>query len=691
MKLPEPEWALELECAAPGDAVAQSSVSAPAQSLFPGGKAVSRTDGVVSGNRPNIAPVGRFGSWHLPVGQTLSSCCEILNDRNVNYVRLPSAAGEGSALLVADQDIPRMRDLLTHMPFGRQLAVYATTDLPGFSFQQHWRHISDATNMAVLPPYLAEAVLERATTDDGGLRVPSPDDLLNWVIYCALYLRGDGHFTTAPSSDASPLLAGPRASMISDLARAAGADLREPFTLAVLHEHLAAFGWAPSYDVLRRLSSWNSWADLKARESEAEMPAEESGVVAFFVRRQSVVRGLQDDLARMLEDSGFELLKTIDLDPEQAATAARATRGANWGPGRYRVGGGPPSRIIIALDLIPLPVPAHLRRNYPFLDNERVLRAKQFSRGLIGDRLPRREQFNPMHSTDESRDAWRIVRMFAPSEERALREIVASRKADFVTNFEVVRDLTRTGVRAKIELIRYRDGLAVKKTYRQTSLRFMDREAAFMDEVSPHRPEILPVLERGPNYLIMPFVEGGPLRRFLFGVGIPRLMALRHVRQVADLLRYLFSHGYDPIDLAPHNLLVDRAGNLTAIDFEFVHRADGPIEPERSACLNGLPDGFDGDWPLTARWWPERSKARMDPYRLRWLGYTALTRESFLHDRPPVQRLKRLWNYPRYLCAKALERQSQWLRQRAKQTLKNRLPVITRLAGRALRSKAIRA
>jgi hypothetical protein len=189
----------------------------------------------------------------------------------------------------------------------------------------------------------------------------------------------------------------------------------------------------------------------------------------------------------------------------------------------------------------------------------------------------------------------------------------------------------------------------------------------------------------------MPFVEGRPLRRFLFGVGIPRLMTLGHVRQVADLLRYLFSHGYDPIDLAPHNLLVDGCGNLTAIDFEFVHRTDGPIEPERSACLNGLPEGFEGDWPLTARWWPERSKARMDPYRLRWLGYTALTRESFLHDTPSVQRLKRLLNYPKFMCAKAIERQSQWLRQRAKQTLRNRLPVITRLAARALRSKAIRA
>jgi len=693
VKLPEPECAIDLNSAAAGDAIAQSRTSLQAQSPL-AGEAASRTKGsgvLLRGNRASIARVGSFGSWHLPVGQSLTNLCQILNARNVNYVMLPSAVGEGSALLVADGDIPRMRDLVTHTPFGRQLAVYATTDLPGFSFQQHWRHITDATNMAVLPPYLTEAMLERAETNEAGLRVPSAEDLLNWVIYCALYLRGDENFRTDRSSDGSPVLGGAPARIIPELARSAQVDLREPFTLAALHDHLAASGWEPAYDVLRRLSSWNSWADLKARAREAEMPDEEPGVVAFFVRRQSIDRGLQDDLARMLGDSGFELLKTIDLDAGQAAAAARATRGANWGPGRYRVSGGPPGRIIIALDLIPLPVPGQLRRNYPFLDNERVLRAKQFSRGLIADRLPRRDQFNPMHSTDESRDAWRIVRMFAPSEEPALRQIIASRRADFATDFEVVRDLTRTGVRAKIELIRYRGGLAVKKTYRQTCLRFMHREAAFMDEISPHRPEILPVLERGPNYIIMPFVEGRPLRRSLFGIGIPRLMTLRQVRQVADLLRYLFSRGYDPIDLGPHNLLADRSGKLTAIDFEFVHRTNAPIEPERSACLNGLPDGFDGDWPLTARWLPERSKARMDPYRLRWLGHTALTRESFLHDTPSVQRLKRLLNYPKYMCVKALERQSQWLRDRAKKTLKSRLPVITRMAGRALRSRAIRA
>jgi hypothetical protein len=332
-----------------------------------------------------------------------------------------------------------------------------------------------------------------------------------------------------------------------------------------------------------------------------------------------------------------------------------------------------------------------LRPNYPYLDNGRVLAAKQFCRGLIRDRLPKARQFNPLHSTDDSRDAWRIVRLFAADREAAMRDTVAERKAEFATKFEVVRDLSRVGVRAKIELIRYHGKLAVKKTFRRTCLRFMEREIAFMDAVSPHRPEILPVIERGPNYFVTPFVEGRAPRIHLFGMGVSKLLTMRQVREIADLLRYLFAQGYDPIDMAPHNLLVQPSGRLTVIDFEFVHRTDRPVEPERSACLNGIPENFEGDWPLMARWCPAKSKALTDPYGSRWYGHTGLTRESFLNDPPSVQRLKRLVNYPAYLCSKAIERQTQWVRNRLKLGLKSRLPVLTRMAARAFRSRAIRS
>jgi hypothetical protein len=256
--------------------------------------------------------------------------------------------------------------------------------------------------------------------------------------------------------------------------------------------------------------------------------------------------------------------------------------------------------------------------------------------------------------------------MIVPDEESSLRETIKDREAAFATRFEVVRDLTRTGLRSKIEVIRYGGGRAVKKTFRHNCLRFMEREYSFMEDVSPHRPEIPPVLERGPNYLIMPFVEGRTMRRFVFGRGFPRLMTLGQVRQVADLLRFLFSRGYDPVDLGPHNLLIDRLGRMRAIDFEFVHRTAGPVEPELSACLRGMSVDFKGEWPPDALWCPRLAKS-MSPWPLRWYGCTGLTLQSFLHDPPALQWAKRIVNYPAYLGRKVFERRSLSPGQLAKQ------------------------
>jgi hypothetical protein len=378
----------------------------------------------------------------------------------------------------------------------------------------------------------------------------------------------------------------------------------------------------------------------------------------------------------VLQDYGFELLKNIDLDEQQIEAVARQTRGGTWGRGAYAISGGPPEKLVFALDLVPSPVPSQYTQSYPYLDNGRVLLAKLAVRELIRKQLPRESQFNPLHATDDSVEAWKIVRLFAPEEECALRGTIDRRRAAFKTSDRVIRDLTRTGVRAKVELIRYGSGTAIKKTWQPNCLRFMQREAEFMDAMSPLRPEILPVLERGANYLIMPFVEGKPPRRVLFGRTFPRLLTIRQITQFRDLLLFLFSRGYDPVDLAPYNLLIDSGGNLKVIDFEFVYRSERPIDVSSAACLYGIPPDFKGDPPKPFTSHRDPTK---DQWQLTWFGCTGLTRESFLHDPPAVQQLKRLLNYPSFLATKAFEHQSAWVRVRAKAALKRSFPGLSRL------------
>ena len=111
----------------------------------------------------------------------------------------------------------------------------------------------------------------------------------------------------------------------------------------------------------------------------------------------------------------------------------------------------------------------------------------------------------------------------------------------------MIRDLTRGSPRAKIEVIRYGDGLAVKKSIGQPPSLHGARNIVH-GSVLRSRPEIPPVLQRGPNYFIMPFVDG---RRCALPVRAQLSSAAAVKRSgTSRLLRFVFAHGYDPIDSA---------------------------------------------------------------------------------------------------------------------------------------------
>ena len=70
-----------------------------------------------------MVPAGRLGSWHLPRGQTVEELAHKLNRTNARYVVLPTAVQVGAkdgrkAILISDDDIPKISRLLTLAPFG---------------------------------------------------------------------------------------------------------------------------------------------------------------------------------------------------------------------------------------------------------------------------------------------------------------------------------------------------------------------------------------------------------------------------------------------------------------------------------------------------------------------------------------------------------------------------------------------
>lgn len=358
------------------------------------------------------------------------------------------------------------------------------------------------------------------------------------------------------------------------------------------------------------------------------------GVAVFLLAAAADTEQRASTVAFLLELLGFELLAQIPV----AAPLARVKTYP------FDAAGTEPGVMFICFDVFPRLVSAKLGRSYPGLDNGRIedaiIHYRRLDIGPSGDRTDQ-----TLWCTRNSGEAWRLIDDSAPSQAASWRSLVKARRAAIASDPDVVRSVSRFSRRAKVEIVRTSDGLAVRKTFRHQSLRFLDREVAFLERMAPLRSEVLPILERGENYFVTPFVESRALHITIFGHKVPKLLSLRQVRQVADFLRFVFAHGYDPVDCAPHNLLIGPNGDLKVIDFEYVQQFEQPILPEQAICLAGQHGSFERDCPVLNKW-------AHQPYRGYWLGYTGVGLRSFLYEDASQQPLGRRFNYCGFIVGK---------------------------------------
>jgi hypothetical protein len=211
-------------------------------------------------------------------------------------------------------------------------------------------------------------------------------------------------------------------------------------------------------------------------------------------------------------------------------------------------------------------------------------------------------------------------------------------RGDFATA-GAIRDLTREGRRAKVELIEFKGEMAIRKTYRASALSYMEREIEVLERMGPLRPELPRLLSRGANHIILDFVGPGRNLDLEHGGGRPKALPLGVVRHLSGFIRDCIAQGFDPIDIrAPGNVMETSEG-LKVIDFELWRRCPPGTRPEDALCLVGVPQGDTG----RPRGVPAFSKS----YEEAWYPITLLSLESFLHDPAWLQRLKRGANLAR--------------------------------------------
>lgn len=405
--------------------------SIPARLLYP---LRGRLERVLGPGLPRFwNPTGRL---HILPGLSFADFAARLNERSLDYVVLNCGVrdeGEFELLVRGDDDYDRLLDLVTEWPVGTPLSVYTVSPRPHTAYYSPLIERVTCNRIAVFPPYISVQLLDRSAPDGHGTRVLTAHDAFFACAYRAAYMEAvccdwgniEGRCKRCSAYEA-------RVRQLASVARIA---LPEPLTPQSLDQLLYANGWRPPLDLLEKAVRWAPW--IRYAFPELEWGDEESrtpGVAVFFLRELAFRNGWKDRVLATLVENGFELILVKDLDEQERDRAARWFRGGDWGALRLRVSAGPPVSIIIALDCLPQPVAREWRARHPDADNQRTITAKYATRNLLKASLPPEEAYNPLHSTDNSGQAWTAVRLLLPDQEQELRAKVRERRGATAMN-----------------------------------------------------------------------------------------------------------------------------------------------------------------------------------------------------------------------------------------------------------------
>jgi serine/threonine protein kinase len=164
--------------------------------------------------------------------------------------------------------------------------------------------------------------------------------------------------------------------------------------------------------------------------------------------------------------------------------------------------------------------------------------------------------------------------------------------------------------------------VAIKVSKEKFSERF-EREARSIAALN--HPHICTLHDVGPNYLVMEYIDGAPLKGPL-----PLDQALKYAGQICDALVAAHKKGITHRDLKPGNILVTQAG-VKLLDFGLARIASSPEETMTMAVM-GTPA-----YMAPEQWDGKPGDARSDIYALGCVLYELITGKRAAQERTPVE------------------------------------------------------
>lgn len=251
------------------------------------------------------------------------------------------------------------------------------------------------------------------------------------------------------------------------------------------------------------------------------------------------------------------------------------------------------NKYIFLYDLNPVNISNENKLKFPNIDNERYFLINVLEEHL-SLKFGIKKSTESLHLTQNEKDAKEIVeKLFKEKSEELYREI-SGIELNYETQYPVLRLFNGFRHRAKTELIRYRDGLAVKKTWKPGNEKFIEREKYAYSELSKKISCISQLIDSGENYIIIPYYEN-----ILNEDELTKKMILTtHIIDVANYFKELYEVGYFNPDIHPGQFIFSEKDGLKAIDFEYLQAYDQ--KPDlfiESYDIKGYPKDFKGDKP----------------------------------------------------------------------------------------------
>jgi len=560
--------------------------------------------------------------WYVPHELGVSGFFNTLQSGNVRYAvlrwfqDLPALPpGEDLDMLVDDQDLTAVHTLLDSGPGLQPCDVYSVTGLPS----------SEYRGLPYFPPQLAATLLDHVQLHPSQALVPSTEHHFLSLAYHAVYHKGrksglpsrNGHWNRWPNPEHDYV------NILRSLATQL--DINLELTHEGVDQCLQIAGWRPPRDMLVRLASKRR--DLSHLLGKSSPTDEDPGLAVFLIREAAAQPQSLACLIEEIERQGFQILKTKVLSAFESQAVSRTIRGGNWGRGPWAACGGLPAAAVVAYDSEPIPVSRSTRRRFPQLTNARLL-CKSKLRESFNQTLPPEMHVNALHSSDNGHEALEYLRVVMPADLAAIQAQIAHIRSSFATREPVLFQLSAFRRRAKTEVIRFGEQLAVKKTFKSHQRSYCQREAWAMSQLSRTVSAIPPLLASDGESVIYPYYDD--VLKFRRSSG--RLLPLAVAKQAIAALRQVYDAGYALIDAHPENVIVDRQHGLKLIDFEFLHEYENkPTTFEQSYDIAGCPENFSGSQP----------DGGAKCYARHWRPYIGLSLHSLLHDPTWLQQTKR--------------------------------------------------